>query len=513
VSLEGSDEETNDLIRGPGNHKKALEAIELLKNHEIKTIITSTATKFNVEDIPRLSDLLFEKNAQTHHILWVHKRGRARENPVFIRPEKLSLLMSDLESKQIKIDNWDSFKSRVYGRRGTKVDGCHAGFTSLSIDSNGDVYPCPALTGEAEFLIGKVNEGLESVWKGCRPKSDIRGVSVKDIDGCDECEFRFFCGGGCRCQAYYAGEEPSLTAKDPYCEVIKFMLLESILSYTNPNGHGKPEVLGYMKEEQPPICGCDQISEKDVSPFRCTCVLDVESDKQITTESRYREGALKPQESLCCPTDYSTADLEGLPDKTISISYGCGNPTAFADLEEGENVLDIGSGGGIDCFIAAKKVGKRGMVIGVDMTDEMLKVAISNKEKMLEHWGHDSVEFRKGFAESLPVNSGSIDLVMSNCVINLSPDKRKVFEEVYRVLKSGGRFCISDIVSDNEVPIEMKNDDELWSGCISGALTREDFLKSLIQSGFRDVNVEKSFKWKEMRGIGFYSVTIRGKKP
>jgi radical SAM protein with 4Fe4S-binding SPASM domain len=509
VSLEGPTAETNDPIRGKGAHRKSLKGIGLLRSHGLRTIVTSTATRKNISEIPTLSDLLHKKDVKTHHVLWVHKRGRAATNPVTVDTEKLAHLMMDLKKKSIKVDNWESFKARVYGKRGTKVDGCHAVYSSLCVDSNGDVYPCPSLNGDPKFIMGNIKDGLEKVWLSSGTAEWFRNLSVIHIEGCRACEFRFFCGGGCRCQAYFGSEKPNILAKDPYCELIKEMLVESMLDFVSPNGQERPEFLGYMQESTA-SCDCGSDATKEVAPFHCTCVLDVAAHKNVV--ARYGTAANQPEENLCCPTGYTETDFENLPKGTIGISYGCGNPTAFGGLTEGESVLDIGAGGGIDCFIAAKKVGSSGKVIGVDMTDEMLEKANKNKEKMAALLGYDIVEFRKGLAEELPVESSSVDLVISNCVINLSPDKKRVFEEIYRVVKNGGRFSISDIVSDKEVPEEMKQNEKLWSGCVSGALPKDVFLSVIKDAGFADLVVEKSSEWKEVEGIGFYSVTIKGRK-
>jgi radical SAM protein with 4Fe4S-binding SPASM domain len=511
VSIEGPEAEINDEIRGKRSYRKAMKSVELLIELGVRTIVTSTVTKNNIAKIPALSDLLYKKGVKTHHILWLHNRGRARQNRISVNADSISSLMRTLKNREIKIDNWESFNARINGRHGQKIDGCHGGISSLCIDSDGGVYPCPSVAGDDDFFMGNVASGLEKVWRGSKAVVEMRNASVFDIKGCRTCEFRFFCGGGCRCQAYYGGEEANILAKDPYCSVIKGMLVENMFSQLSPNGHGTPELLGSMKKTTL-TCEDGSSSPKGVTQFRCTCVLDVATKHYGMVETRYGEAAAKKQEDLCCPTGYSEADLNGLPENTIAISYGCGNPTAFADLKEGERVLDLGSGGGIDGFIAAKKVGKTGRVIGVDMTEEMLNSANKNAEKMAALLGYDIVEFRKGLLENLPVESGSIDLVMSNCVINLSPDKVRAFTEIFRVLKSGGRFSISDIVSDKEVPEEMKKDEDLWSGCISGALTKDEFLRTIKDAGFFDVTIENSNKWKDVSGIEFYSMTVRGMK-
>ena len=183
---------------------------------------------------------------------------------------------------------------------------------------------------------------------------------------------------------------------------------------------------------------------------------------------------------------YSNTDISDLPDTVTNVSLGCGNPTALASLKAGETVLDLGSGGGIDCFLASKAVGSEGYVIGVDMTDNMLALANENKAKL----GISNVEFRKGEIEDLPVDDNSIDVIISNCVINLSPDKDAVFREAHRVLKPGGRFTVSDIVSEGEIPADLLVNIEAWTGCISGALDQAVYLEKLRHAGFSDVRVE-----------------------
>ena len=183
---------------------------------------------------------------------------------------------------------------------------------------------------------------------------------------------------------------------------------------------------------------------------------------------------------------YQEADIVGLPDSVTLASLGCGNPTAIASLKPGETVLDLGSGGGIDCFIAAKFVGPTGQVIGVDMTDRMLALANQNKAEL----GLTNVEFRKGEIEDLPVESNSVDVIISNCVINLSPDKEAVFGEAFRVLKPGARFAVSDMVTEGEWPEQLKANVGAWAGCITGAIDQQEYLAKMRAAGFVEVAVE-----------------------
>ncbi|MBT9130487.1 MAG: putative methyltransferase YcgJ [candidate division WS2 bacterium] len=179
---------------------------------------------------------------------------------------------------------------------------------------------------------------------------------------------------------------------------------------------------------------------------------------------------------------YSEEELKSLPLST-NLGLGCGNPTALAELKEGETVLDLGSGSGIDVFLASKKVGTEGLVIGVDMTEDMV-----NKAREIAHqFGYQNVEFRLGEIENLPVQDSSIDVIISNCVVNLSPDKLRTYQEAFRVLKPGGRVLISDLVTEGEIPEDIKKSFAAWAGCIAGAMEKQEYLNTLKKAGFKDI--------------------------
>jgi arsenite methyltransferase len=273
--------------------------------------------------------------------------------------------------------------------------------------------------------------------------------------------------------------------------------------------------------------------------------------KETVVRQRYAGGAKERSEKLCCPVDYDSEYLSIIPQEVIERDYGCGDPSRY--LREGETVLDLGSGTGKICFIAAQIVGSKGKVIGIDMTDEMLDVARRNAPVVAERLGYTNFEFRKGriqdlaldlelldqqlkrnpitdaasflaaeeLAEELRVThpliaSDSVDVVVSNCVLNLvePKSKRQLFDEIFRVLKRSGRAVICDIVSDEQVPEEMQNDPELWSGCISGAFTEEGFLQAFEHAGFYGVQILKrdTQPWRTVQGIEFRSVTIEAFK-
>ena len=233
--------------------------------------------------------------------------------------------------------------------------------------------------------------------------------------------------------------------------------------------------------------------------------------KQIVKE-KYSEIA-KKNTSCCysCSSDisknigYSKEELKSVP-KGSNPGLGCSNPTALTELKEGDVVLDLGSGAGFDVFLAANKVGKKGHVIGVDMTEEMIDKAKENAKK----GGYKNVEFRLGDIEDLPVEDASIDVVITNCVINLAPDKSKVFKEAYRVLKKGGKICVSDIVLLKELSEEQKNDKDLLTGCVAGALLKQNYIDKIKEIGFKVkiISEDKKISKKQYEGIPLESIKI-----
>mgnify|MGYP001164629618 CR=1 FL=1 len=266
---------------------------------------------------------------------------------------------------------------------------------------------------------------------------------------------------------------------------------------------------------------------------------------------RYSEGANERQESLCCPVDYVASLLKLLPQEIIDKDYGCGDPSRY--VQEGDIVLDLGSGSGKICYMAAQLVGDKGKVIGVDMNDDMLRLARKYQQEMAEKLGGDRVEFRKGHIQDLALDlaamdkwladnpvtdvesahqlelwqtaqrinqplvaDNSVDLIISNCVLNLVGDQQKqqLVDGIFRVLKPGGRIAISDIVSDEAIPEHLKADDELWSGCISGAFEEEEMLNVFHDVGFLSVVLDTwdAEPWQVVEGIEFRSVTVTAVK-
>ena len=201
---------------------------------------------------------------------------------------------------------------------------------------------------------------------------------------------------------------------------------------------------------------------------------------------------------------YDEGEKAGVPTEALLASLGCGNPTALAQLNEGETVLDLGSGGGIDVLLSAKRVGPEGKVYGLDMTDEMLALANENKRRA----GAQNVEFLKGEIESIPLPDASVDVIISNCVINLSADKGRVLREAFRVLRPGGRFAVSDVVVSGPVPQEVKRSMELWIGCVAGALEDGEYETLLREAGFENIDIEPTRVYKAEDAAAFLAGTV-----
>jgi arsenite methyltransferase len=229
----------------------------------------------------------------------------------------------------------------------------------------------------------------------------------------------------------------------------------------------------------------------------CTDAGMSRSGSEVKNYVKERYGEIARQGFSCCCSScgstsqvvahrigYSEEDLKVIPSEA-SMGLGCGNPVALAGLKEGETVLDLGSGAGMDVFLAAGKVGVGGRVIGVDMTEEMVERA----RRTAYDYGYDNVEFRLGEIEDLPIDNNSVDVIISNCVINLAPDKGKVFMEAYRVLKPGGRLMVSDLVTEEELPREIRESFDAWAGCVAGALVKGDYIDVIKRAGFEEVKI------------------------
>jgi len=525
VSLDGSEAGINDRIRGAGSFRRIVRGIGAAVEAGFDVSVTTVITKENADDIGNVTALVGRLGAGTHHLLWLHRRGRALEGDDYPAPavEKVIEVVRAAQDAGrragVLVDNLEAVKARLRSGAGTKWDLSKAGVSALCVYSDGNVYPSAAMAGVRELCCGSIGEhSLMEIRRESEVIRSFRRASVREKEVCRECPFRFVCGGGDVEHSYFYGG--SILSHDPYCDLHKAMIADALrdlaeerrgLVSNGKSGFNAPVIFTGMDDGA--SCLASDIEPSPVRTTSSECVLAFELDREReVVRDFYGNAAEEPKEGLCCPVQPSAEDLSHIPKEVVERFYGCGSPLGLSDIREGEVTLDLGSGAGIDVFIAARKVGPAGRAIGVDMTDPMLEVAGKARRKVAENLGYDVVEFRKGFLEDIPVEDRSVDLVTSNCVINLSPDKRRVFSEMWRVLKDHGRMVVADIVSEEAVPPRYRQDPRLWGECISGALTEEEFVSYLERAGFYGIQVLRKTFWREVEGYRFYSVTVRGWK-
>jgi len=527
VSLDGARPETNDPVRGAGTFVRALQGASHLSDLGFEVSLTTVTTEENLDELPRLPAIARSVGARSHHLMWSHRRGRAREsrNGFFPSPERLiaatERVAESAKAEGIRLDNLESVRRRVNGVPGLKYDLGNAGWDSLCIDTDGIVYPSAALAGEPALRCGDATrDDLQDVIAGSSVIATLRSATLARKPALARDPFRFLTGGGDVEHAWcFTGD---FLGEDPYYP-ISVALIRRVMEElgreksgrrNRRSGYPAPLVLHAMGEGAIACATADgALAEAPVATLHSNCVLSFDVDRpRAKVREFYGAAAETPQADLCCPTRYDPSAVSHIPQDVLDRFYGCGSPMEIAGAAAGETVLDLGSGAGIDVFIAARQVGPSGRAIGVDMTDRMLAVAAENRPKVAAALGYDVAEFREGFLESIPVESKSVDLVTSNCVVNLSPDKPRVFEEIWRVLRDHGRLVISDIVSETEIPPHLKVDPRLWGECLVGALTEEAFIAGLERAGFHGIEVLKKAYWKDVEGYGFFSVTVRAYK-
>jgi MoaA/NifB/PqqE/SkfB family radical SAM enzyme/SAM-dependent methyltransferase len=528
VSLDGARSETNDRIRGAGTYDRALDGARFLTDAGFEVSLTSVTTRANLAELPEVAGIARDVGARSQHLMWTHKRGRAAASLNGFFPEVSDVLGAVLatadaaEQAGIELDNLEAVKRRVNGVPGVKYDFGNGGWDSLCVNFDGRVFPTAALANERTLVCGDVtHQDLADILSGSPVVRTLRAASIAGKPSVRTDPFRFFTGGGDWEHAWsFSGGDP--LGPDPYYP-IQLALVRRVMTtlgdekrarLNRRSGYDAPVVLHAMGEG---ALACDtadgRLAEQPVLPLHSNCVLSFDVDlPRAKVREYYGAAAETPQADLCCPTRYDAGLIAHIPEDVIARFYGCGSPMEIAGITPGECVVDLGSGAGIDVFIAAKLAGPEGRAIGVDMTDAMLAVAEENRPKVAAALGYDTAEFRKGFLEHIPVDDRSADLVTSNCVVNLSPDKPRVFEEIWRVLKDNGRLVLSDIVSEREVPPHLKVNPELWGECLVGALTATDLLARLERAGFYGLTVLRKSYWKDVEGYPFYSVTVRGYK-
>jgi len=510
LSLDGLAEQ-HEALRGKTTFAPLLESLDLLKEAGFPLTLSVAVNRANVGDLAEIVALGADRGITNIHLLWHFVRGKgSREqfvSPDLILPE-LIRAQEMAEKMGVRIDNVESLRSQVFSTPGTRHDLSNTAWESLAVGPDGVIYPSPALVGISDLACGALADGLETVWRQSPVLLKIRQATLVASEVYRANPLRFLVGGGDLDHSYLAGGE--LIGHDPYVELYNGLALWLISRQARQYSvRAQGEILLRMGEVRH-----DCPDGGEVALTHCNCVVSLADDQgHAAVREFYGRAAITPNEEIVNPFAPDQALANFIPADSRKKSYGCGSPVKDAEPHPGEVLVDLGSGSGVECFMAAPQVGPTGRVIGIDMTDEMLHLARVAKATVASRLGYDNVEFKKGFLEDIPLPDATADVVISNCVINLSPDKRQTLHEIFRILKPGGRLVVSDIVTDAPIPVAIKNNEQFRGECLGGALRQEDLLAMLRTAGFSGVGLVKRFPYRVEGDTRFYSLTFQAYKP
>ncbi|WP_024955708.1 radical SAM protein [Sulfurospirillum arcachonense] len=504
ISLDGLEEE-HDSIRGKGSFAKLEKNLIWLRQEGYSFSISTCLTQINIKNINQVIEQIHHFGATHIHFLWQFSLGRAKDESL-LEMDTIYKTLIDAHTKAqelgMYIDNFEALKTQVFAPKGTVHDGSSSGRTTLALGYDGKFYPSAAMVGVSELVMDGDNiaEALQSA-----VAKDIEMQSITNLNS----TMRYILGGGDLDHSFSFAK--TLLGDDPYeslheklalylitCEAKKFDVISQSPSLCLEMG----DILY--------TCGASD----GVAHTHANCLIATGQSESLSfVKEFYTDAANEDKEDILNPACYEEEYLAHIPDKYRFRGYGCGSPILEANLEEAQKHLDLGSGRGIECFIASKLVGKNGKVVGVDMLDSMLDIANAGAKEVAKNLGFSNLEFHKGYLEKLPLEKESFDVITSNCVLNLSSHKRELFSEIFRVLKPGGRLVVSDVVCDEEASALIRNDAKLSGECIAGALTQQHLLGLLKESGFKGVEFLKRFSYREVHGEKFYSLTFKAYKP
>lgn len=505
-------EANHDALRGTGAFRQLKSNLALLRELGFPVTLAMTVTRQNVNDMQGLIDFAGDQKISNVHFLWLFQKGNADES-LFVDPETIFHFLIAAQEKAekagIKIDNIEILRSQVFSCPGTKYDLSNAGWQSLAVGPSGQVYPTPALVYTESMRCGSIRSGLKKIWQESAVLQSVRDASLNHSDRYGSNPLRFIIGGGDIDHSYvHSGR---IAANDPYeklyTSIVQWLIAREA-SYSITDGY--PAFRLRMGEK----LGDCPASGGDIFFTHSNCVLSLPGhDIHAQVNRFYSQAAVEVKEDILNPVCYAELMVAHIPEEMRYRSYGCGSPVMDAGIREGETVVDLGSGTGIECFIAAKMTGPRGRVIGIDMGDTMLALAEKARKRVAKNLDYDNIVFKKAFLENLPLADQSVDLVISNCVLNLSPDKRRVFQEIFRVLKPGGRMMISDITYDQYLPLDIKYNETLRGECLGGALRYHDLFGLLNDIGYSQSSILSGYPYRTIQTYDFYSITYSALKP
>lgn len=510
VSLDGL-QETHDGLRGAGTFSRLQDNIGALRESGIGLTISVAVNQANAGQLPDIARQVSAMDASGLHLMFHFIRGKGTTEQ-FVEP--LQMLPAVLETEKIcrqldlEIDNLESLKSQVFTLPGTHHDLSNMGWESMAVGPNGKIYPSPALIGIPELVCGDMTTGLQRVFAESPVLEHIRNSSVVDVEDYRENAFRLLTGGGDPDHSWVNGNH--FVGHDPYLPLYEQLMLALIVEQAKQY----PD-RGFFRLRMGDVrYDCPQEEGNEIVLTHCNCVISLSgADGHSSVREFYGAAAKTANTDIVNPQAPAGKEDTFIPEQAKERSYGCGSPIRDAAPTDGETVVDLGSGSGVECFLAAKMVGSGGRVIGIDMTDDMLALAESSQKEVARELGFDIVDFRKGFLEDIPLENEQADVVISNCVINLSPDKRKTYLEILRVLKPGGRMIVADIVTDRPVNAAIGHSVRWRGECLGGAMQQDHLIQMLEDCGFVGLRLHKRYPYRELLDNQFFSLTYEARKP
>ena len=512
ISLDGL-EKGHDSLRGRGTFQAVTRNLKALHQADIPFTLSVAVSRDNIDDLPALVSLGASLGAASIHFLYHFIRGKGSAEQ-FCSPEEMFPKIREawlLANKLgLKIDNIETLRSQVFSTPGTRYDLSSTAWESIAIGPDGVVYPSPALIGLKQCGCGSVDEGLAHVWNNSKVLQQIRKSSLIDSAEYRKNPLKYLVGGGDIDHSMIHAE--TWVGGDPYVELynkIILQLIEDQAALYTASGHPIRLRMGDVRHDCP-----EEETGQEVALTHCNCLISLASNgEHSAVREFYGQAAISANTDILNPLAPAQQEADVVPDSAKLHSYGCGSPVTDGAPAQGETLVDLGSGGGVECFMAAEAVGKEGRVVGIDMTDEMLQLANEGRKEVTSRLGYQNVEFKKGFLEQIPLDNGFADVVISNCVINLSPDKRMTYQEIFRILKPGGRLVVSDIVTDTAIPTQIKNNVRYRGECLGGAMQQEELVAMMESAGFVTIRFIKRFPYRQVEGMNFFSLTYEAIKP
>ena len=517
VSLDGL-EPAHNLLRGKGSYQLLLTNLAALSQAGKSFTLSIAVSRANVNDLPAMMTLAKEIGAASVHLLYHFIRGKGSREQFVPPAEIFNHLLAAWERAEacgLTIDNLETIRGQVFSTPGTRHDLSNGGWESLTVGPDGVIYPSPALVGLPETACGDLSQGLAAVWHTSPLLNGLRNASLIDSPHYQENPLKFIIGGGDPDHSFLTGG--SWMGHDPYIELYDKIALELIRRQAELSPVTDHSAIKLRMGDIRHDCPDPETADRNVTLTHCNCVISLASDTSDHGHWQVREfygqAAVTTNEDIVNPLAEGQEEADFIPEESRKRSYGCGSPVTDADPRPGQTLVDLGSGSGVECFMAAAMVGSEGKVYGIDMTDEMLNLAASSKQEVVARLGYDNVEFRKGFLEQIPLDDQCADIVISNCVINLSPDKRRTYREIHRILKPGGKLVISDITTNTPIPTAIKNNVLYRGECLGGAMEQEELVAMLTAAGFAAIRLIKRFPYRQVDGMDFYSLTYQAQRP